>query len=401
MANNGTNPGAPEYGLTLVPDIDFAVKDPAIIESEVVADYQAAFLALTNIAKTLAPADPVRLFLLVVCSWLSQQRVIIDFTGKENLLKYAHDDYLDNLAALYGERAIRLEASAARCTLRFTLTATLAFDALIVKGTQVGAGNLFFATTDDLLIPSGQTFGDVIAECTQTGTVGNNYIAGQVNTVVNWNQPWAVDVENIDDTAGGSDRETDDQYRYRVWLAIESFSTCGPKDAYEFWALSADPSILQAVIHSAPEIAGEVWIYPLMRGADGEPQPATPEICAKVLAICSADDKRPVTDYVSVFPPTVVPFTLNMDYWVSKDNEVLLATVKANVEQAVSDWILWQKSRVARDLNGDELRKRCLEAGAKRIRINTPTPDFQVIDYFQLAVVNAPTPPNFVGLEEP
>jgi phage-related baseplate assembly protein len=138
-----------------------------------------------------------------------------------------------------------------------------------------------------------------------------------------------------------------------------------------------------------------------MRGADGEPQPATPEICAKVLAICSADDKRPVTDYVSVFPPTVVPFTLNMDYWVSKDNEVLLATVKANVEQAVSDWILWQKSRVARDLNGDELRKRCLEAGAKRIRINTPTPDFQVIDYFQLAVVNAPTPPNFVGLEEP
>jgi len=60
----------PQYGVDLVPDIDFAVKDPAVIASEVIADYQTAFKALTNIAKTLAPADPVRLFLLVVCDWL-------------------------------------------------------------------------------------------------------------------------------------------------------------------------------------------------------------------------------------------------------------------------------------------------------------------------------------------
>jgi phage-related baseplate assembly protein len=144
-----------------------------------------------------------------------------------------------------------------------------------------------------------------------------------------------------------------------------------------------------------------VWLYPLMRGTDGTPQPATPEVCDKVLAVCSAADKRPVTDYVSVFAPTVVPFTLSMDYWVSQDDAVLLGTIQANVEQAVADWILWQKSRVARDLNGDELRKRCLEAGAKRIRINSPTPDFQVMDYFQLAVVSAPTPPNFAGMEDP
>src|SRR5215472_4435148 len=101
------DPSAPIFGLPFVPDIDFAEKDPAVIQSEVIADYEAAFLALTSIAKSLAPGDPVRLHLLVVCDWLSQQRVIIDFTGKNNLLKYATDAYLDNLAALLGVRTLR------------------------------------------------------------------------------------------------------------------------------------------------------------------------------------------------------------------------------------------------------------------------------------------------------
>src|SRR5580765_7939560 len=104
---------APAYGLPFVPDIDFAVKDPTVIANEVILDYQAAFLALTGIAKTLAPGDPVRLHLLVVCHWLSHQRTLIDFTGKQNLLKYARDEYLDNLAALHGQRTLRLQASAA------------------------------------------------------------------------------------------------------------------------------------------------------------------------------------------------------------------------------------------------------------------------------------------------
>jgi phage-related baseplate assembly protein len=396
-----TDPSAPDYGVGLVPDIDFAVKDPTVIESEVILDYQAAFLTLTGIIKTLAPGDPVRLHLLVVCHWLSHQRVLIDFTGKMNLLKYAHDDYLDNLAALYGDRALRLPPAPALCTLRFTLAATLAFSATIVAGTQVQAANVIFQTATDATIPPGQLSVDVAAEAILAGTIGNGFAPGQVNQIINWNQPFGMSVENTDTTSGGSDEESDDQYRYRVWLAIESFSTCGPRDAYEFWALSADPSILQAVVYSAPQIAGEVHIYPLMIGTDGTPQPATTEICNKVLAICNDKDKRPVTDYVTVIPPTVVPFTLNMDYWVSNDNEVLLGTIQSNVEQAVADWILWQKSRVARDLNGDELRKRCLEAGAKRIRINTPTPDFQIMAYNQLAVVSAPTPPNYAGMEDP
>src|SRR5215471_10600471 len=272
--SNGTvtippNAGAPEYGLDLVPDIDFAVKDPTVIQSEVILDYQAAFLALTGIAKALAPGDPVRLHLLAVCEWLSHQRTIIDFTGKMNLLKYAHDDYLDNLAALHGDRALRLQATPALCTLQFTLAAQLSFDALIPAGTQVQAPNaVTFETLEDVRLISPSLTVQVGAQCTLPGVIGNDFAPGQINSIINWNQAFGLQVANIDTTHGGADEETDDQYRYRVWLAIESYSTCGPRDAYEFWALSAHPDIIQCVVHSAPEIAGEVWLYPLLKGGN-------------------------------------------------------------------------------------------------------------------------------------
>jgi phage-related baseplate assembly protein len=386
--------------LDYVPDIDFAVKDPNVIESEVILDYQQAFLTLTGVAKTLAPGDPVRLHLLAVCHWLSHQRTLIDFTGKMNLLKYAHDDYLDNLAALHGSRALRLQPAPAMTTLRFTLAAPLAFDALIAQGTQCQAPNsIIFETTEDGFILAGQVTVDVTAQALLDGTIGNGFAPGQINSLINWNQPFAITVTNTTTTDGGSDEETDEQYRYRIWLAIESYSTCGPSGAYEFWALSAHPDIIQVVVHSAPEIAGEVWIYPLLK--DG--QLPTPEILDLVLAKCSAKTVRPVTDYVTVFVPTVVNYSLDMDYYISTDNEVLAGSITAAVTQAVNDWILWQRSYVGRDLNCDELIKRCLEVGAKRVVINTPTPAFQTLTYNELAChTDTPTPViNYAGLEEP
>ena len=395
------DPGTPQYGLPWVPEMDFAVKDPAIIATEVIADYQAAFLLLTGIAKTLAPGDPVRLHLLVVCHWLSQQRVIIDFTGKQNLLKYAHDEYLDNLAALHGQRALRQQASAALTTLRFSLAAPLSFTATIPKGTYCQAPNaVVFQTLVDAVIPATSTdlSVDVPGQAMIEGVVGNGFAPGQIRGVINWNQPYDITVENTIVSAGGSDAETDEQYRYRIWLAIESYSTCGPRDAYEFWALSAHPDIIQAVVHSAPAIAGEVWIYPLLRDGQIPTQP----ILDLVLAKCSADTVRPVTDFVKVFAPSEFVYTLNMDYYILEDNEVLLETIQANVQKAVADWIQWERSYVSRDIIGNELVRRCLEAGAKRIVINSPSPSFQVMQYNQLAVHDPDVDPiiNFAGLEE-
>jgi phage-related baseplate assembly protein len=378
---------APEYGLPWVPEIDFAVKDPAVIQSEVIADYQLAFKTLTNVAKQLAPGDPVRLLLLVVCHWLSHQRTIIDFTGKMNLLKYAHGAYLDNLGALYGARALRLKAQPATTTLQFALTAALAFDVVIPKGTRCNAPNgVQFETLADGLIGTPDLTVDVAASAVQVGVIGNGFVPGQINSIINWNQPFGVTVTNTTETAGGSDDEEDEQYRYRLWLAIESFSTCGPSEAYEFWALSAHPDIIQCVVYSAPEIAGEVWLT---------------DILGLVQKACAVETRRPVTDFVTAKMPVTVDYNLNFDYYVLTENDRLLGTIQKNVEQAAADWILWQRSKISRDINGDELTKRCLEAGAKRIVIHTPTPSFQVMAFNQLATTASDPVVNFAGLENP
>lgn len=375
-------PSAPEYGLAYVPEIDFAVKDPTLIEAQVIIDYETAFLALTGVAKTLAPGDPVRLLLLTVVDWLARQRVVIDFTGKSNLLKYARQDYLDNLAALHGQRALRLPASPAWTTLRFSLEAPMAYGVIVPAKTMVQAPNgITFRTVEAGSIAAGALYCDVAARSVEVGIAGNGFLPGQINSIVNWNQPFALQVINTTESEGGSDIETDEQYRYRIWLAIESYSTCGPRDAYEFWALSAHPEIMQCVVHSEPNIAGEVHLYPLLKGG----KLPTQDILDLVLAKCSADTVRPLTDYVFAHAPTVLNYTLNMTYWVLETNHVLLDAISQGVTQAVADWILWQKSYVGRDINIDELTKRCLQAGAKRIDVTTPV-EFQLLQYNQLAV---------------
>jgi phage-related baseplate assembly protein len=222
-----------------------------------------------------------------------------------------------------------------------------------------------------------------------------------VAQLIDWNQPWAVTVTNTTVTSGGTDIESDDQYRYRVWLAIESFSTCGPHDAYEFWALSADPSIIQCVVYSSPDIAGEVHLFPLCQDANGLPIPPSSDILAKVLTSCSADTKRPVTDYVTAYAPTPFNYSCELTYYVSELNEVLLGSIQLAVTQAVNDWVTWQGSYIGRDINTDELSRRCLEAGAKRIVVTTPTPGYQALAYNELATLTAVVPGPTIGPSPP
>src|SRR5215831_11213599 len=126
------------FDPSVVPDIDFCVKDASTIESDVIINYENYFYSITKILKTLARGDPVRILLLAQVYQLTVQRSIIDSTGKENLIKYAHGDDLDNIGALYGPtRGARLKSKPALTTLRFSLSSglTLTTDSDIPAGT--------------------------------------------------------------------------------------------------------------------------------------------------------------------------------------------------------------------------------------------------------------------------
>lgn len=356
--------------------INFAQKDPQIIESEIIKIYE-------NITgRTLERADPVRLFLNAIILIIIQQRNIIDITAKQNLLAYSTGDYLDHLGALLG--VTRLNASKAACTVRFTLSEAQSQVILIPMGLRVTPGNnIYFQTIEAAEIKKGDLYVDVPVQCTEAGISGNGFAIGQIKKLVDV-FPYEMTCENISESNGGSEIESDENLRERIQIAPESFSTAGSSRAYEYFARSAHSDIASVSVMCPPDTSpGHVDIYPLMTGGI---IPSN-EVITAVYNACNADDVRPDTDYVRVLSPIEVKYDLEAGYKIDESNSSLAGSIQTRVNQAVTDWILWQRSAMGRDINPSELIHRMVAAGAKRVTIAKP--EFKAIAKNQIAVVNS------------
>jgi phage-related baseplate assembly protein len=364
-----------------LPDISFAQKTPQQIEADIVARFE----SITGIK--LAPADPRRKFFQAIVYLLAQQRSLIDYSAKMNLLSYAEESYLDHLGTFTDTK--RLSAQPATTTVRFHFSVTQ--PQTIPAGTRVTAGDgLFFATNQPVEIQAGQTYVDAEVECTEAGTKGNDYLPGQINQLVD-PLPWVQSVENITISEGGADKESDDAYAERIRHAPESFSVAGPEGAYEFYARSASPLIADVKVLSPSP--GVVEIRPLLKEGDLPGQ----EILDKVLATCSPKNIRPLTDYVKVLAPDVVTFDLDVTYWISSSLAESETGLRTAVEKAVQAYVLWQKTKLGRDINPSELNRLMVNAGAKRVEIASPV--YKKVEKHQVAIA-ANVTVNYGGLED-
>ena len=366
-----------------LPKIEFAAKDVSQIEADVITTYEAIA------GRTLAPGDPVRLFLQAIAMLIAQQRLLIDYAAKQNLLAYASGDYLDHIGALV--RTERIPAQPAVTTVRFTLSAAQPQAVIIPDGTRVTPnGQVFFAVQEDITVSAGSLQADVLAVCTAAGTVGNGWQVGQINQLVD-PLPWISQVSNITVSSGGSDVEADDMYRQRIYEAPESFSVAGPEGAYKYWAKTASPLISDVAVYSpAP---GEVSIRPLLK--DGEIP--SPDILNAVDAICNSKSLRPLTDQVIVAAPEVVNYNIEIEYFVDQDRSTEASAIQEAVTEAVNGYISWQKEKLGRDINPSELIARVMAAGAKRVIVTSPV--YTQVEPYQVAITDTVNV-TFGGLED-
>lgn len=354
-------------------EVIFAEKDPDKITSEILSIYE----SLTG--RTLARADPVRLFLDAVILSIIQQRNLIDFAAKQNLLAYASGEYLDHIGALLG--VSRLEAAHAATTIQFTLSTQYSRSIVIPLGTRVSTGDgMTFTTTAEAVIPAGSLSVSVSAQCATAGTSGNGYAPGQVNRLVDV-LGFGTKAENITETSGGTDSESDENFRERIQIAPESFSVAGPKEAYRYFARSANADIIDVAVMGPPDTnPGEVHIYPLMTGGTLP----SDEVLGEVLKVCSAENVRPCTDYVSVKAPIPVYYSVNVKYWIDLKDAGYSTLIMSAVQGAVSEWELWQKQKLGRDINPSELIRRVINAGAKRCEVSSP--EFRVLKDYEVGM---------------
>lgn len=366
-----------------LPNIDFTEKSAAKIEAEIIAKYE------QTAGRILAKGDPVRLFLEAVAAVIAQQRVIIDFSAKQNLLAYSTGTYLDHLGDRQG--VVRLPEQSAMATVRFSLPIAQTFAVSIPQGTRVTpGGSVFFATQEAIEITPGATYVDAVVTCTQSGSIGNDFAIGQINKLVD-PLPYIAKVENVTPSAGGVDEESDDNFRLRIRQAMERYSVAGPRLAYDFWARTAHQGIIDVSVRSPA--AGEVEIRPLMEGGE---LPSS-EILDAVLKICSADDVRPLTDRVSVLAPERVAYSIDITYFIDRVEAISISAIQAQVETAVGEYIAWQKAKLGRDINPSALIKRVMDAGAKRVSVTSPV--YTALESWQIAQEDSVTV-NYGGLED-
>lgn len=100
--------------LSDLPDIEFVSAD----EQEILSDIIKLYTEITG--RTLAQGDPVRLFLCVIAAIILMLCNKINYTGKQNLLRYSAGANLDHLGVLVG--AERIGAKASVTTIKITLS---------------------------------------------------------------------------------------------------------------------------------------------------------------------------------------------------------------------------------------------------------------------------------------
>lgn len=314
--------------------------------------------------RVLSDADPIKLFLLTITYIEVLLLNVINYTGKQNLLKYATGNFLDELGYLMDTE--RLAATAAKTTVKITLSDIFTKDTVIPEGIRVSPdGNIYFATDTVLIIGAGKKEGTVSATCTQVGTIGNGFMPGQIKIIIDPN-PYVQTIENTTLSEGGSEIEEDDVYRERIHNSPEKFSVAGPDGAYEFWARSA--SALIEDVRVVSPVPGDVDIYAILQGGELPQQ----EILDEIYTICNDKKIRPLTDHVFVKTPEVIKYDINVTYYVHVDNQYKLTEISAAVENAVNNFVLWTKSKIGRDINITELHSRILAAGVKRVDIKIP-----------------------------
>lgn len=322
---------------------NFVSLDLAAIQSEIVADYEA------RTGRTLYPAQVENILLQVVAYREFLIRNQIQGAATQNLVSFSTAPVLDFLGEIVG--VTRLGATAASCTIRFTLVSGHG-GVVIPAGTRIASvdGRAVFATQAAAAVASGTNTVDLICVCLLVGTVGNGYTAGLIATILD-PQAFLSAAANTNTTAGGAESEGDEALRTRIILAPASFSNAGSAGAYKFHALGANPAIVDVAVTSPTP--GAVYLYPLMN--DGSPTPT--QILNAVFAACNADRIRPLTDTVVVQTPTRIDYSLQADLTLYDyaDPSVIVVAVQAALQAFVDE----RRTQLGKDVVDTQIIRVC------------------------------------------
>ena len=360
-------------------DFDFVETDSAKIYTMVIGNL------MDYCNEPLYPGDQRRIFgegLVMVLTALYNE---FNDAMKQRTLRYARGTVLDAIGDRYGVK--RLSPANASAVFRFTASSSQMENIIIPAGTRITTdGSVYFATQETAALPAGESYVDLVCVCISGGSSYNGYTEGSISTLVDL-IPYIATAVNITVTTGGDDGEPysedgDNKYRERIRLSPASLSTAGPESAYRYFAMSADPDIVDVAIDCPLNEPNTVNLYPLMVGG----QLPDEETLQKV-SDALADDVRPMTDKVQVLVPEVVTYSIEIKYYCTKDDEAATIQTIEGDGGAIDKYNEWQTAALGRGINPDQLRRFILAPtdGTGALRVEVASPSYTELSKSQVA----------------
>lgn len=160
--------------------------------------------------------------------------------------------------------------------------------------------------------------------------------------------------------------EPDDDFRRRIQLSFEAFTTAGSTGSYIYHALSASGQVKDASATSpAPT---QVTVYVLSRTADGV---ADELLLAEVAAALNAEQVRPMTDLVTVLSAGIVEYVIEAELtpYPGPDAGLVVAAAYTAL-QAYTESV----HRMGYDVTASGVLAALHQPGAQRVKLIGATP---------------------------
>lgn len=313
-------------------------------------EMQAAYINAGGAA--LYPGDEKEMLLRGVGAIMAQAFAGVDNALRMSTLRYAVGDYLDLIGENRGCFRFREQRARSEVIILFTRGGP---SGIIPAGAELTADGQTVYTLDESLSYDGNTWtAHAAISAKEAGAEGNGLSEGAVMRFFGA-YPGVESVSCSVSAYGGSDQETDEQYRERIRTNPIMEMTAGPKQQYEALAKGVSERIVDA--NAVNTGAGQVTVYLLLKDSQ-----SADELEDLVTRALNAENARPLTDTVTVSLAEDIPYVLDVNYVKPAG-----ANLTEALNRAKAEYQAWQDNTIGREFNPDRLAALCYAAGCTRV----------------------------------
>lgn len=323
-------------------------------------------------------ASDIGIRLRVLAGQLHSHNLQMKYVCNQLFIKSAKGDYLDEHAKMRGLK--RRKSTKAHGTVRFSCEELAQSNIVIPKKTRcaiLGDSTAVYETVEEVVLQQGQQSVEAKVIATQGGTKGNA-AKGVVTTLVNPPQQ-ITSVTNITELTGGSEEESDNSLRQRLFDSFSSISNGANPQFYVELAMQ-NPKVISANIINCARGAGTVDV--VFETCEKE-QSKIDEIQTQLNNLLKS--KREIGTDAKAFNCLNQPIDITVYLKVSKGQDA--NAVISSCKDQISDYV--SKLKVGENLRVSEVSNILYTTkGIENYKLHTPIEDTSISGRSKLNINN-------------